>query len=397
MQSKSPANGSSTGPGVLFVDDEPQSVKYFVRAFGSEFPIYTATSAAAAELTLSTHGDRIGVLVTDQRMPSKTGVELLDHARRFYPLVVRVLTTAYADLESAVAAVNRGEIHRYILKPWDITALRGDLQDAMELYRRRRHEQELVEARRQSILSLAGHVAHEMGTPLTSIRMLADSMEQDLPRVLASYRHGRHPSSVAGSEMTDDALDALARAPAMIRKVAERASMLMQLILVNAGDSTMNTATFRRFPLRRCVDDALKSYAFAPGEAPTIAVEGEDFEVWGSEVLMTFVLYNLLKNAIYAIRTARHGTIWIGLQPGSPFNRLLFRDTGTGIPEDVLPRIFDEFFTASGSGQRSGMGLPFCRRVMDAFQGHIECRSEVGRLTELELSFPHPEDIHQGA
>jgi signal transduction histidine kinase len=104
---------------------------------------------------------------------------------------------------------------------------------------------------------------------------------------------------------------------------------------------------------------------------------------------MTFVIYNLLKNALYAVRAARKGAVAIRMEPGSPFNRLYVRDTGQGIPVDTLSRIFEEFFTGTGSRGGTGMGLPFCRRVMTAFGGTIACRSQEGEHTELELCFPH--------
>ena len=134
------ATPSESTPAILYVDDEPKSVKYFSRALERDFPILSAASAEAAEALLESEGGGIGVLVSDQRMPVESGVQLLARVKEHHPQIVRVLTTAHADLDAAVEAVNRGEIYRYILKPWDIEMLRSELRGAMDLYLRRRHE-----------------------------------------------------------------------------------------------------------------------------------------------------------------------------------------------------------------------------------------------------------------
>ncbi len=125
---------NSMAPGILFVDDEGQSRKYFHKAFSKDFKILTASSVSEAKGILREYGSEIGVLVTDMQMPEENGVILLDHAKNFYPHIVRLLTTGYSDLEDAIAAVNSGEIIRYIEKPWDLSALHVELRSALSYY-----------------------------------------------------------------------------------------------------------------------------------------------------------------------------------------------------------------------------------------------------------------------
>lgn len=116
---------------VLFVDDEEKTRKYFMLGVQAVFPVLTAASVDEGIALLQSEGHRIGVLVTDQRMPEKNGVEILRYARENNPAVVRLLTTAYSDLEDAVSAVNSGEIVRYIRKPWQFEDLLQDIRQAM--------------------------------------------------------------------------------------------------------------------------------------------------------------------------------------------------------------------------------------------------------------------------
>jgi signal transduction histidine kinase len=373
-------------PAILYVDDEERSLKYFGRAFQGDFPIVTAASVAEAERLLARESGRIGVLITDQRMPIETGVQLLDRVKARYPDIVRLLTTAYADLNDAVAAVNRGEIHRYILKPWDIEDLRRELHNAMELYRHRRHEQELLQARRRTIMSLASHIAHELSTPLATIHTAIGSIREYLPDVVRTYREQiDHGTADAAQESI---LELLETTPRMVLSLVERTNMLIRLLLMNSAEDAEDRGDYLVFSVRQCIDLALRTYPFSEGEETLISMQGEDFDVYGSELLLSYVVFNLLKNALYAISAAKKGEILIRLEPGDPLNRICVRDTGTGISPEVLPHVFEEFFSGKGAGRGTGMGLPFCRRVLQAFGGGIECRSSEGDYTELELTFP---------
>jgi len=122
----------NTSPQILFVDDEEIAVKYFKRAMESLVPVVTASSVEEGKRMLDEYVHSLLVLVTDQRMPGGYGNELLHYARLNYPHIVRILTTAYSELDDTVEAVNQGQIHRYIHKPWNISALRMELKQALD-------------------------------------------------------------------------------------------------------------------------------------------------------------------------------------------------------------------------------------------------------------------------
>ena len=136
------------------------------------------------------------------------------------------------------------------------------------------------------------------------------------------------------------------------------------------------------------MDEALGCYPFAAGEQGRIRVEGGDFELFGPQTLLIHVLHNLIKNALDGVHAAGKGDIRLALESGSDWNRLTVTDTGSGIAPEVMPRIFDEFFSLKGPGRGTGMGLPFCRRVMNDLGGDIACRSILGEYTRVELRFP---------
>jgi two-component system response regulator PhcR len=374
-------------PAVLYVDDEPQSLKYFLRAYGGEFRVLTASSAAQADQVLASQVGAIGVLVTDQRMPGESGTQLLARVKERYPLVIRILTTAYADLSDAVSAVNRGEIHRYVLKPWDMDALRADLRGAFDLHRQRRAELDLLAARREAMVALASHLAHEIATPIATIAGAAAGLERYLPTLVEHYRRTR-PVTGEDTLIPAAALDALAEAPGLTRASAERVSLLVRLLLVNAGSGVGSTDQWEVMRASALLNETIDSYPFRGGERALVSVEGGDFDLRGPPTLMIHVIYNLLKNALDALSAAGKGAISFALEPGTEWNRLVVTDTGSGIPAAVLPLVFDEFFSLKQAGQGAGMGLPFCRRVLTDLGGEIACESIEGDYTRMELRFP---------
>lgn len=118
--------------GILLVDDEALALKYFTKTFGDRFPIYSAPSAQEALQILQTDHSAIGIIVTDQRMPDTTGIELLKTVRNQYPQITRILTTAYTELDLLVAAINIGAVHSFIAKPWHLPELEKILLTALE-------------------------------------------------------------------------------------------------------------------------------------------------------------------------------------------------------------------------------------------------------------------------
>jgi thioredoxin reductase (NADPH) len=113
-------------PIILTVDDDPEVSRSLARDlrqhYGEDYRIRRAESGAEAldaVRQLMLRDDNVALLLADHRMPGMTGVEFLEQARQFYPNARRVLLTAYADTDAAIAAINRADVHYYLLKPWD--------------------------------------------------------------------------------------------------------------------------------------------------------------------------------------------------------------------------------------------------------------------------------------
>ena len=118
---------------ILYVDDEEKSLKYFGLTFGDTFRIFTAPNAEAGYKILEDHQDEIGLILSDQRMAGKRG-SVSERARRLRPQILRILVTAFSDLNAAIDAINTGAIYKYITKPWEIPELEITLKRCLEFF-----------------------------------------------------------------------------------------------------------------------------------------------------------------------------------------------------------------------------------------------------------------------
>jgi DNA-binding NtrC family response regulator len=127
---------------ILVVDDETEILFSLRALLWRDFEVHTAESGAQALELLQQHP--IHVLMTDQRMPQMSGVELLSRVRSQWPETVRIIFTGYADLKAVIDAINRGEIFRYLTKPWDPDELCTLLHEACDQYERTTERQRLL-------------------------------------------------------------------------------------------------------------------------------------------------------------------------------------------------------------------------------------------------------------
>jgi CheY-like chemotaxis protein len=158
---------------VLFVDDEPDNLGVFEAACSERFKVLMASSAAEALELMRRHA--VCVLLADQRMPHMTGLELLARARIEFPETVRMLVTAYSDLDTAIGAINCGQVRRYLKKPWEHAELLAAIAEGVEYYTMRAKlyalERRLLETERVYSLGLiTSRLARELNKPVSDLR-----------------------------------------------------------------------------------------------------------------------------------------------------------------------------------------------------------------------------------
>ncbi|MFP8833860.1 ATP-binding protein [Hydrogenophaga sp. XSHU_21] len=369
---------------ILFVDDEAVSRQWFARCFGDEFDITTAASVDEALATLTESGQRFAVLITDYRMPEQDGMKLLRVVRREHRHLVRLMVTAYAEMNVAIAAINQGRVLRMLEKPLEDEATREALREALTIYRRQAMERALNESRAASLRETLGFLAHELNTPLATVR-------GSVAAVLERYRPpapGDAPGTVRFEGLgAQELLAALQR--------AERRALYCQSLVstfVQSARDAYRDAAPQSLSASSLLDALVDEYPFEDRERQWVSTGlQQDFHLPGRRDLLYLVLCTLTKNAILALRDTALPRLRIEAScigsPGTARASIRFIDNGPGIAPDVLARLTREPVTTRAATGGSGMGLMFCQRVMLAAGGHVRIQSEPGEGTTVELLF----------
>ncbi len=176
---------ASTGPAstVLVVDDDPDIVSLLSKTLGSKYRVLHAGSGTEA-LTIVAQNE-LQALITDQKMPGMTGVQLARAVHAEDPLLSIVLLTAYTDPADVIAAINEGEVFRYVTKPWDVSDLLVTTKTAVERTRLNRENARLVAMldRQLAAITLVGAVGRDVGITGTSVDVFAHLLRR-LPGIL---------------------------------------------------------------------------------------------------------------------------------------------------------------------------------------------------------------------
>ena len=130
---------------VLYVDDEVDNLNAFKAIFRRDFNVFTAESATEGKKILENKENDIQIVLTDQRMPNVTGVEFLASLVKESPTIMRILVTGYADIATVIDAINKGEVYRYVSKPWDNVELKNLILQAFEVYDLRKKNKRMTD------------------------------------------------------------------------------------------------------------------------------------------------------------------------------------------------------------------------------------------------------------
>ncbi len=249
-----------------------------------------------------------------------------------------------------------------------------------------RNKEKIQKEKLKTTATVSASIAHELRTPLRTISSGITGIKKCLPALIDTYDQARQ------QKMNVPAIDTqlYKSLPTIFNNVeseTQAAFIIIDMLLVKVNQLGVKAIQTKTCSIAYCINETLRRYPFDSGERELIHWDDKnDFIFIGDELLIIHVLFNLIKNSLYYIRAARKGKIQIWLEMIEENNILHFKDTGTGIPPRVLPYIFDRFFTQTPHG--TGIGLAFCKAVMDNLGGKIACYSKEGEYTEFVLFFP---------
>ena len=373
---------------VLYVDDETGNLIVFKKNFERHFNVMTTESPMEAMKMLERGG--IAVLLADQKMPGMTGVELLAHAKANCPDVIRMIITAYSELDIAVNAINLGHVHRYICKPWRPDELLTIIQSNIELYQKnmtlRELQAELLDTSRMVVLgTMAAGLTHQINSPLAFLRNSSRKFSELVER---------YEKATDGKEKTREGEPGKGADLAEFeRYAAQQAGVVGNLektvrSFVDAYRS--RDQGMRRVVLRDFLDTLTGLLGPEESLKGSVAIECDraitiDIDTYK----IGQVLLNIILNALQSFDSRRRHLNRVVVKAVLKEPDLVFsiKDNGPGIPPADLERIFDPFFTRKGKAGL-GLGLTISRELVSLLNGKLEIESEEGVGTQCHLTVP---------
>ena len=371
---------------ILYVDDEAQSLKMFARAFSDQFRIITAESATEGLKLLEQHRDEIGLLMTDQRMPGEKGVWLLERTRQLRPRIIRILATAYSDMDAAIAAVNTGSIYKYVTKPWDPPQLEHTLKRGLEFF--------MVQSERDELLKQKMSVLHNMmiADRIVSLGLLAQGLSHHMRNSLQAVKTFL---DLAPAKLQDEKTNAAElRNPEFWKEYYQNVQTQIEKInnmlkdlwaasekpTVEFNDQVHLNAVVRETVAILQAELAAKSIVVEnniPDALPVLQVDKPKFNR---------LLELLLKDEIVSLPAGSRVTL-TATATGDHL-QLQVRDNGPGLPQEALRLVFDPFVVRTDTPMEYGINLMACYFIVHHHGGKIEAHSEPGQGTTFTLQLP---------
>ncbi|MFH1491445.1 MAG: ATP-binding protein [Pseudomonadota bacterium] len=393
---------------ILVVDDEKDIVDALYDTFSDKYNVFRALNANEAMEVLG-HNE-IDLVISDQRMPGMTGVELFARINENYPLTGKVLLTGYADLHAVVDAINKGDVDKYISKPWDDRDITGIVLEVLNirlnksLEERKRVESQLVQnAKMASLGELVAGIAHELNNPLGFIYANMGNLKkfsQKLIGLIEGYDQADIPAAAREElenrkkEINYDYLRN--RMVEMIERSAVGAERMKKIIQDLKAFSRLDSAEVTEADINKAIETTLglmvHEYKNRIGITKEFGVL-PPVECFIAKLNQVFM--NLLVNACHAIED--QGEIRIKTRTENGWVRIDISDTGKGIPEDIIGRIFDPFFTTKPVGKGTGLGLSITHGIIRQHKGEISAVSSPGKGTTFTIKIPlRMEEVTEG-
>lgn len=383
-------------PPLLIVDDEPSLLESLSGLLRRRFDVITAPGGGPA-LEILRSGRPVHVILSDQRMPGMNGDAFLSRAREVAPEAIRILFTGYTEIGAVINAVNRGEIFRFLLKPWDPEELETVLEQAVA-------QHELVADRRRLVeqLQSANERLTSANRELTELNELKDAFLE-----VASHEFNTPITLVHGMSellrLLNPDRDEVERE--LLEKLSDGARRLARLL---ADSLKLMSAEDFRLSLRTCSVDLVDLLEGAAEQViPFVHARSQRLECRLDPHLGRFELdpdkvrdavVNLLTNAIKF--TPDGGLIELVLEPdGADGASIRVIDHGVGIEPRALPRLFEPFFTEFDPTYHSsgdfgfqkrglGLGLSLVKKFVELHGGQVSAASAPGRGTTIRVTLP---------
>ncbi len=373
----------------LVVDDEPHVIDSIFDLLRRDFRVFRAGCAAEAKDVL--RRETIHIVMSDQRMPDVTGIDLLREIKEDYPDTVRLIFTAYADLNVVVQAINEGQVFRYIEKGSGPDELLSVVRQAADYYDLLAERKQLISELQQANVALRKAnelkaafldvASHELNTPVTIIMGMSELAQEQVEQP------GGEPFRSFVSVVRSGA-----------RRLEHLVANMLKLLQAGSFESGAELAPVNSRKMMDAVQSQVTPFLTRRNQTIDLRIEPEDAVIQVDRGKMHDVIVNLVMNAIKFSPDGSVIELVARAQPGGPI-QIEVSDMGVGVCERDVPHIFDPFFStfdtlhhSSGSfeyGKRGlGMGLAIVKKFVEMHGGTVRVTARQPHGTSFLIEMP---------
>jgi len=357
---------------ILYVDDEPQNLVTLRYVLGDQFTVLTASTGAEAVEILER--ENISVLMCDQRMPGMTGVEVCRRVREMRPEVVRIIVTAYADLQAAVDAINEGQVARYVTKPWRNQELVELLRASIDLVRMQKTMRDmqsriLRQGEPRVVEAITREIARGIHGPIEALLVNNEQVSDLLHAGLHSWDEGDRARALVGAA-TDAQRESVAPI-SQLRSLAQRLDRGQRLLPAASAAPPCDVARVV-LATARILGPALEPSVRIKTvleDSPLARIDPAD---------LGQVLTHLVVNAAQALEAGASPDRVIVVRVSRRGDQVAISvtDHGPGMTPEVQERAFDAYFTTRPGA--TGLGLSIAAHILQRAGGTASVESKPG-------------------
>jgi len=353
---------------ILYVDDEPENLVGFKAALRLDYQILTALSVPEAISCLNDHPE-VRIIFCDQRMPGKTGVDFFEEIRVSHPLPVRIMLTAYTDVESIIDAINKGNIFRYVKKPWTEADIIWAIDEANKFYMANSMlavKNDELEKAYNELNKFAYSVSHDIRGPLSGI--------------LGAINLARFIDDV------DEMKELLFLMEKSVLKLDTYVLSMHDYYSLQRGELKITEIDFNKI-----IDELQAIYATnSKTNNVTFKTSVKQDEIFLNDIApLKLILNNLLSNAFkYQDKTKINRSVELNVEVKKGAATIYIIDNGIGILESHQTEIFNLFFRSNSLEVGSGFGLYNVKSALLKLNGQIEVDSVLNQGATFKVTIP---------
>lgn len=353
---------------ILYVDDEVNNLMSFKANLRLDYIIHLASDTNAAEKILADNPN-IRIIFCDQRMPNELGVDFLARIKLQYPRPIRILLTAYADMNVVIAAINEGNIFKFVRKPWLTEEIISSIEEANKFYVATSMldiKNEELQRAYDELDKFAYSISHDLRDPLTGV-LSAISFAEDYDDVKPIH-------------------ELLLLMKGSILKLDQYIDSLRDYYLLRRGELAIKDIDFSKI-----ANDIQEFYKISIHKNKVkLSITVDQNGLFRCDIsLIELILHNLLTNAFkYRNTSIEENWINVVFHVSKGNSIITIEDNGIGIPNEYFQDIFKLFYRGTDQAQGMGFGLYNVKTAMSKLNGKIDVESSLGHGTKFILYIP---------